>query len=92
MIKTWRHKGLKELFETGTTAGIDSKYHERLTRRLDAIESATKLKDIDLPGWGLHPLTGKMRGRHAIRVSGPWRITFEFRDGDAYLVDFLQYH
>jgi proteic killer suppression protein len=92
MIKSFRHKALEELFRTRATAGIDAKYHERLVRRLDAIHSADDLKGLNLPGWNLHPLKGKMKGRHAIAVSGPWRVTFEFKDGDAYRVDFEQYH
>jgi len=92
VIKSFRHKGLKELFETGAAAGINAKYHKRLRVRLDAIHSATSLKHLDIPGWNLHPLKKDQLGRHAIAASGPWRITFEFKDGDAYRVDFEQYH
>ena len=80
------------MFETGATAGINAKYHERVRVRLDVIHSATTLKQLDLPGWNLHPLRKDQAGRHAIAVSGSWRLTFEFKDGDAYHVDFEQYH
>jgi proteic killer suppression protein len=92
MIRSYRHKGLKELFEDGGTAEINAKYHGRLRRQLDTINAATDLRQLDLPGWALHALRGRMAGRHAVRVGGPWRLTFEFRDGDAYRLDFEQYH
>jgi toxin HigB-1 len=83
---------LKELFETGKTAGIDSRYHQRLMVRLDFLGAAVSLGELRMPGWNLHSLKGDQAGRHAIAVSGPWRITFEFKDKNAYLVDFEQYH
>ena len=92
MIKSFRSKALKEFFETGTTAGISSKYQQRLRVRLDTIHSATTQKALDIPGWSFHLLRGDKAGRCAIAVSGPWRLTFEFKDGDAYRVDFEQYH
>jgi toxin HigB-1 len=92
MIRSFRHKGLKGLFETGRTAAINSKYHERLKVRLDVIHSAASPSQLDVPGWNLHPLRKDQAGRHAIAVSGPRRLTFEFKDGDAYRVDFEQYH
>jgi toxin HigB-1 len=92
VIRTWRHRGLKELFETGKTAAIDSRYHQRLNVRLDFLDKAEILAEMRMPGWNLHPLKRDQAGRHAIAISGPWRITFEFKDKNAYLVDFEQYH
>jgi proteic killer suppression protein len=92
MIKSFRNKALKDLFETGATAGINAKYHQRIRVRLDTIHSATTPKALDLPGWNFHPLRKDQAGRYAVAVSGPWRLTFEFKDGDAYRVDFEQYH
>jgi proteic killer suppression protein len=92
MIKSFRNKALKELFESGTTAGINEKYHQRVRVRLDTIHSASNVKALDIPGWSFHPLKKEQAGRYAIAVSGPWRLTFEFKDGDAYRVDFEQYH
>ena len=60
--------------------------------KLAALDSATDIADMDLPGWRLHPLKGKDKGRHAIWVSGSWRMTFEFENGDAYVVDYEDYH
>jgi proteic killer suppression protein len=93
MIKTFRSKALHKLFENGTTAGINQKYHKRCIRQLDVVHAAKSPREIpQTPGWEPHPLKGKQAGRYAISVSGPWRITFEYKDGDAYLVDFEQYH
>jgi proteic killer suppression protein len=92
MIKTFRHKGLKELFEAGETAAINAKYNRRLRLQLDTIDAATDLSQIAMPGWAFHTLRGRMAGRYAVTVSGPWRLTFEFHEGDAYRLDFEQYH
>jgi toxin HigB-1 len=61
--------------------------------RLDALDAATELRQLDLPGFRLHPLKGEQAGRWAIDVNGPWRITFKWSDdGDAQRVDLEQYH
>jgi toxin HigB-1 len=91
MIKDFRHKGLRELFENGASSLINEKYHERCLVRLDVLNRASNLRMINLPGWNLHSLKGPKPMR-AIAVSGPWRITFEFDKGNAYHVDFEQYH
>lgn len=92
MIKSYRHKGLKELFEHGKTGRIDKRFHHRLIERMDVLNRAQILKALDLPGWNVHPLKGSDPVRYSIWVNGPWRITFEFDNGDAYRVDFEQYH
>lgn len=63
----------------------------RILRRLDALHAASASSELDLPGFGFHPLKGRGE-RFAIWVNGPWRITFDWRDGDAYRVDLEQYH
>lgn len=92
MIKSFKNKALAELFETGKTAKIGKDMQSRILVRLDALEQAGSLKDLDLPGFKTHPLNGFDPTRYAISVNGPWRITFEFKDGDAANVDFEQYH
>ena len=92
MIKSIRHKGLKRFFEAGSTAGIQARHASRLLLQLAALDTAQTLEDMDIPGYRLHQLRGKLRGRYSIWVSGNWRLTFEFRDGDAYLVDYEDYH
>lgn len=59
---------------------------------LTALDTATEIDDMDIPGFGLHPLKGDRKGQWAVKVSGNWRITFEFRDGNAYLLEYEDYH
>ena len=60
--------------------------------QLAALETAQVVEDMDIPGFRLHPLKGKLRGRWSITVNGNWRLTFEFRDGNAYVLDYEDYH
>lgn len=92
MIKSFRHKGLRRLFETGVSSGVQSDHAKRLRMQLAALDSAQSIDDMDIPGFRLHPLKGAMRGRWAIAVNGNWRITFEFKDGNAYVLDYEDYH
>ena len=93
MIKGFRHKGLRALFLTGRGAGVRPELRKRCLTRLDALNAATALTQLDLPGFRLHQLKGKQAGRWAIDVNGPWRITFQWsEDGHAYRVDLEQYH
>lgn len=92
MIKTYRHKGLKELFEQGATRQIEHMYIERCRLILQHMQAARQVNQLGLPGWHLHPLHQHKPLRWSIRVQGPWRITFEFENGDAYRVDFENYH
>jgi proteic killer suppression protein len=91
MIRSYRHKGLKELFEKGATARIQKSLQERCQRRLDALDRAVRPEDMNLHGFDFHALHGKPQ-RYTVHVNGPWCITFEFEGGDAYRVDFEQYH
>jgi len=92
MIKSFKHKGLQKFFETGSIAGIQPAHKQKLRMRLTALDTATVLEDINLPGFRLHQLKGKMQGLWAIDVSKNWRITFEFQDGDVYVVNYEDYH
>ena len=92
MIKSFKHKGLQRFFETGHTAGIQPPHKQKLRIRLTALDTATMIEDMDLPGLHLHPLKGKRKGLWAIDVSKNWRITFEFHDGDVYVVNYEDYH
>jgi toxin HigB-1 len=90
MIKSWKHRGLRELFEDGTTAKVQKTLHDRCLRRLDALNDAKHIDELKLPGFDFHALKGV--NRYTIHVNGPWCITFEFEDGDAYRVDLEQCH
>jgi toxin HigB-1 len=92
MIKTFKHKGLKKFFESGSTAGIQASHGKRIRMQLAAIDTAHVIEDINLPGFKLHPLKGDKQGLWSISVSGNWRITFEFVDGNAYLLNYEDYH
>ena len=92
MIRSFRHKGLAELFEDGRTAKLDAKMHRRVVVRLDALNDAATLDDLRVPGYDFHALRGFDPVRYTIHVNGPWCITFEFDGRDAWRVDFEQYH
>ena len=92
MIKSFRHKGLRQLFYTGSTSGVQATHATRLRMQLAALDTAQTLEDMDIPGFRLHPLQGDRRGRWSITVNGNWRVTFEFRDGNAYVLDYEDYH
>ncbi len=92
MIKSFKHKGLKKFFETGSKAGIQAIHERKLRMQLTAIDTATNVDDIDLPGFKLHPLKGDRDGVWSITVNGNWRITFEFADGNAYILNYEDYH
>jgi proteic killer suppression protein len=92
MIKSFLHKGLRRLFETGSTAGVQANHAKRLRMQLAALDTAQAIEDMDIPGFRLHPLKGELRGRWSITVNGNWRMTFEFQDGNAYVLDYEDYH
>jgi toxin HigB-1 len=92
MIRTFRHKGLKELFERGATRRVEQNYIRRCNEILHVIHNATNIQQINLPGYVLHVLKPQRPNTWSVRVQGPWRITFEFRSGDAYDVDLEQHH
>lgn len=92
MIKTFLHKGLKAFFETGSKAGIQPHHAARLSRQLTRLDIARTAADMNVPGWGLHPLSGRLAGHFSIIVNGNWRITFRFEGEDAVLVDYQDYH
>ena len=66
--------------------------HDRILRRLDALNAAKTTADLDAPGFDFHALTGHTPARYTIHVNGPWCITFDFSNGTATAVDFEQYH
>lgn len=91
MIKSFKHKGLLELFESGRSRKLRQDLQSRALRRLDALDQSESLTDLNIPGFNFHGLHGVPK-RYSIHVNGPWCITFEWEDGDALRVDFEQYH
>ncbi len=92
MIKSFKNKALADLFETGKTGKIDAKLHKRILVRLDALNDAANLDDLNMPGYDFHALHGFKPTRYTIHVNGPWCITFEFDGHDVHRVDLEQYH
>jgi toxin HigB-1 len=92
VIRSFRSKGLAELWEKGRTGKIDAKMQARILRRLDRLDVIMRPEEMNVPGFDFHPLRGFKPTRYSVHVNGPWCITFEFEDGDACRVDFEQYH
>lgn len=92
MIKSFKHQGLQQFFETGSKAGIQPHHSSRLARQLSRLDNAKDASDMNVPGWRLHSLAGKLAGHYSIMVNGNWRMTFMFENEDAILVDYQDYH
>ena len=92
MVRTFRHKGLKRLFERDNASGLRADQIGRIKDALAHLDRAQKPTDLDLPGYRLHLLKGDLRGVWSITISGNWRIVFRFEDGDALDVDLIDYH
>jgi len=92
MIVSFRHKGLKLFFETGSLAGIQPIHAKRLREMLTALNVARSPQDLMRPSWRLHGLTGDLQGFLTITVQTNWRLVFRFEDGNVELLDYLDYH
>ena len=91
MIRSFKHKGLAKFFKSGSTAGIQAAHEKRLRLILGRLNAAANAKDMDLPGLRLQ-LSGNRAGIWSVTVSGNWRVTFRFEDGDAEIVNYEDYH
>ena len=92
MIKSFKHKGLEKFFYDGIKKGVQAKHIDRLEAILDLLDAADNVTVMNFPGARLHLLQPKKNQRWAVNVSGNWRITFIFREGDAYEVNYEDYH
>ena len=92
MIESFKHKGLKRLFETGHTSGINPQHIERLRKILALLETSENIDDMDLPGLNLHKLKGRRKNTLAVKVSGNWGVTFKLKNGDVLEVNYEDYH
>ncbi len=92
MITSFRHKGLRKYYESGSLSGIQPTHAKRLKMQLIALDTAQTIEDMDIPGFRLHALKGTNQGRWSIWVNGNWRITFEFEHGNAHILDYEDYH
>ena len=92
MIRNFRHRGLKRLYERGERGKVPPDLLERIEDILGLLDEARHPKDLDLPGYRLHRLRGDLQGFWSMTVSGNWRMIFRFEDGDAFDIDLLDYH
>ncbi|TVR58319.1 MAG: type II toxin-antitoxin system RelE/ParE family toxin [Gemmatimonadales bacterium] len=93
MIKTFADRTTEELFRKGSARRVPADIARRALRRLEAVHAATQVGDLRVPpGNRLHALRGDRAGQYAISVNDQWRICFRFEDGDAYEVEFCDYH
>ena len=92
MIRSFRHKGLALYFGKSETRKLPADRVARIGRLLDRLDSSVRPEDMNLPGFGWHPLKGSRKGTFAVEVSGNWRLTFRFDGADALDVDLEDYH
>lgn len=92
MIQSFRHKGLKRLFESDESQAIRPAHIRKVQNILAVLNRARSVEDIALPGFRLHPLKGNRKGFWSVTVQSNWRIVFRFLNGQAYDVDYMDYH
>jgi len=92
MIKSFKHKGLEKFYESGSTKGIQANHAKKLRMQLAALDTAQSIDDMDIPGYRLHQLTGDRKGIWTITVNANWRLTFEFEEGNVYILNYEDYH
>ncbi|HIK11419.1 MAG TPA: type II toxin-antitoxin system RelE/ParE family toxin [Oscillatoriaceae cyanobacterium M33_DOE_052] len=92
MISNFQHKGLSKLFIDNNPQGLPPEYATKIRARLEAIDAASDINDLRIPGYDVHELKGNRQGTWSIKVSANWRITFKFDDGNAYDINFEDYH
>jgi proteic killer suppression protein len=92
MIRTFKHAGLKRYFETGKAQGIPADTAKRIQTRLNVLNRARELRDLNLPGFGFHALKGDRKGEYALTVTGNYRLTFRFENSDVLDLNLEDYH
>ncbi|MBA3516415.1 MAG: type II toxin-antitoxin system RelE/ParE family toxin [Rhizobiales bacterium] len=92
MLASFRHRGLKRLFEQGDRSGVSSEHLDKIENILALLDRATEAGDLDLPGFRLHPLKGNLKGSWAVTVRANWRVVFRLDDGNVTEVDLVDYH
>ena len=92
MIRTFRHRGLKRLYQQDDPSKVRADQVSRINDVLAHLDAARRPSDLDLPGYRLHPLRGGLKGMWSVTISGNWRIIFRFEDGNAFDIDLVDYH
>ena len=92
MIQSFRHKGLKRLYEDDDRRGVQAEHVEKLRNILARLDAAGSVEDMDLPGFNLHGLKGDLAGYWAVTVRANWRVIFRFADGNVFDANYVDYH
>ena len=92
MIQSFRHRGLRQLYNGRGQGRLPPEHVEKLTDILATLDYSRIPGDMDLPGYRLHRLRGRLSNHYAVSVSSNWRVTFRFEDGDVFDVDYVDYH
>ena len=92
MIISFKHKGLERFYREGSAKGIQAQHKNKLRMQLAALDTAQAIEDMNIPGYRLHPLKGVRKGIWAISVSGNWRLTFQFENGNIHILNYEDYH
>jgi proteic killer suppression protein len=92
VIASFKHRGLKRLYEDDDHRGLSPAHVDKVKRILARLDEAADIRNMALPGFQLHPLKGKLKDLWAVSVSGTWRVVFRFENGNAYEVDLIDYH
>jgi proteic killer suppression protein len=92
MIESFRHKGLRQLFEADNAKGVNAEHVRKLKQILATLNAAQTIEAMRLPTFGLHSLKGDLKGFWAVTVRANWRVIFRFEDGKASDVDLVDYH
>ena len=92
VILSFKHRGLRALYNGRGSGRVPPEHSRKIKRILTVLDQSSTPRDMDLPGFRLHPLAGDLKGHYAVSVSGNWRITFRFEDGEAVDVDYTDYH
>jgi proteic killer suppression protein len=92
MIESFKHKGLRQLFEDDNPRGVNPEHVRKIRQILAALYAAQAIETLNLPTFRLHPLTGNLNGFWSITVRANWRVIFRFENGKAFDVDLVDYH
>ena len=91
-ILTFKHKGLRSFFESGSKKGIPPKFEVKLRILLDRLDASIFPKDMNFPGSDFHQLKGNLKEYYSVHVNGNWTVIFRHEKGNAFDVDLIDYH
>ena len=92
MIRGFRHKGAQTVVRKGEAKGVRADHVDKVENILAVLNRARKPEDMNLPGFRLHRLKGDLKDFWSVTARANWRVIFRFEQGDAYDVDYIDYH